>query len=493
MALSRCATRWLSWFLLSAFLASMLFVEGKYFEPQKNILYSQRYKTSVDAIWAPADAPSFMFVADNGGTSSITLDLVFTPYYNVTQTDIPGGLIEVIVLHEDDYESLGLAFENSRLICCDGILSSEGYCVDEGAAIFQEIPRIQDSFLRHAFPFVLDKSLQIRVQAELTPTVSGVHWLFLVNCLDFSADSVYFSGTFALRNSYGYLPADHWGYVPLFLALACTFILFLICWTVLLVRMHSYLHVLHYAPLVIAFLGLTESILFLWNLKLFNDTADGSPALILAASIVGALKRSSSLALLVLLGMGFPIARSPSLQFIAVSCICCASLYAGFSGFAETVNNWSEFLSSYSISAAYVFATIVPMAMISALLFGWVIVAHLNTLRLLPRNNAANTPDKFRLQFKIIALLGFTMTVFSLVETISFYRTAVYVVYWPYWWVWQGAWQIFFIVPFLLLTWIWRPSEKTPDMIYTAPDRSSDSSSSSDDEPSTESPPILST
>ena len=138
------------------------------------------------------------------------------------------------------------------------------------------------------------------------------------------------------------------------------------------------------------------------------------------------------------------------------------------------------------------FATIVPMAMISALIYGWVIVSHLNTLRLFHHGSASNDAyTRFRHQFRMIVTAGLIMTIFSLVETISVYRISVYVPYWPVWWLWTGCWQLFFIIPFLLICLIWFPSPNILDLVYKPPvdessedsdQHTSDGSSSSDPE-----------
>ena len=116
--------------------------------------------------------------------------------------------------------------------------------------------------------------------------------------------------------------------------------------------------------------------------------------------------------------------------------------------------------------------------MISALIYGWVIVSHLNTLRIFNRTTSEKAYRRFLTQFRIIVASGLSMTIFSLVETISVFRVTVYIPYWPFWWLWSGVWQIFFFAPFILISFLWPPSL---EFLYVSTSSSEDISGGEDD------------
>ena len=131
------------------------------------------------------------------------------------------------------------------------------------------------------------------------------------------------------------------------------------------------------------------------------------------------------------------------------------------------------------------------MAMISALIYGWIIIAHLSTYHLFRHPGASEVAfSRFRFQFRVISISGLMMTVFSLFSTISVIRLSLYIQYWPFWWFWNGAWKILFLVPFLCVAFLWMPTDEFLDMLWKPThDENSESDASASDHEEAESPP----
>ena len=326
----------------------MQFERGSYY------LFPQQHKAYPEAVFSPNYYP-WKYPGENA-TTTITLNVTLSSSLSGTPSSVTegvhSGLFEVIVVHEDDFDALGGSYQDRSFLCCTYSLVQAGACAEAGAVMFNRSPRVLDSYFRHATQ--LGAHSVVTVEAVLKPQLEGVHWLFFVDCTEFNQDPIYYEGCATIENPYGFLPADHWGYYPLFIALLCGYSLFAIAWVALLLRADAF-HPMHYIPLAISLVALVENALLLANLQIFNRTADGSLLIIFFATLMSATKRAIALFSFLLLGQGFPMATTRPKK---IEVWCCYTLitftYFSLVLFSDTLSGWNEQSSSYPLSAGMI-------------------------------------------------------------------------------------------------------------------------------------------
>lgn len=156
------------------------------------------------------------------------------------------------------------------------------------------------------------------VHADYKVLQSGVQNVLFQVCPSLmSLSSVALAGEISFKNPYGYLPGRFYGYLPFEGARFFAFLAFFMLYLGMVVKHRKHLLRLHYAILGVLVVATAEALS--WFLAFSHMNSQGTPyccpfpAVVISAMVFELIQKTASRALLLLICLGYGIAR-PSLQ-----------------------------------------------------------------------------------------------------------------------------------------------------------------------------------
>jgi len=289
---------------------------------------------------------------------------------------------------------------------------------------------------------------------------TGTYILAYSNCGIFTNATV--SGSFAVKNPFGYLPANEYTTMQFYGWLTVFYIGVNIVWLATLVRYFKNLFYVQSTLGYITFLALLEALATWVQYKDWNNTGVRRDPLVLATLLCSTLKHVVSwrLMLMAALGSGMTFQEmetSTAVKFFLVSV--CLMLQQCI---------WKMVLCfrySYALSAGFLVANALPGILVYAVLFAWSFSALSGILRHLEQMQQIEAKAVFRKARTILVVALLLCTAVSVVQLLDCAYTTLFS--WRFQWLpTDGLPGLLFLFILLAMLCVWAPTQESWKFSY---------------------------
>lgn len=283
--------------------------------------------------------------------------------------------VHAVVFEVDDRETIGgSAYGGQRAVCCTADLAKLGVC-KQGQIIYRP------STNNPGWPQVFGASFDIdTTETTLQPrsiqiTKTGMYNLYFIHC-DPQLKEVFVEGKTVWKNPTGYLPGrmaplmNFYGYMSL------AFVLLGIFWFSQYARFWREVLPLQNCITLVITLGMFEMALWYFDYAEFNETGARPTGITLWAVTFGAVKRTVSRMIILIVSMGYGVVR-PTLGGLTSKVILLGGTFFVASEVLEVIENVGA-VSDLSGKARLFF--VLPVAILDAFFILWIFTSLSSTL-----------------------------------------------------------------------------------------------------------------
>ncbi|KAL6123466.1 hypothetical protein ACLB2K_075988 [Fragaria x ananassa] len=296
------------------------------------------------------------------------------------------GLVEAIVLEVRDREKIGGSYLNSEAICCTPQLSKDGSC-KVGEVIIQQNPDNPDGPKRMQ-TFFEGKNEETNMELQTIEINStGMYYLYFMFC-DPELVGTSIGGRTVWRNPDGYLPGKMAPLMTFFGLMSLAYLVLGLFWFLRFVQYWKDIIQLHYHFSAVIGLGMCEMALWYFEYANFNSTGTRPMGITIWAVSFGAVKKTVSRLLLLVVSMGYGVVR-PTLGGITSKVLLFGVIYFVASEALELV----EHLGSINdFSGKTRLFLVLPVALLDACFILWIFSSLSKTLEKLQLYFNASDP-----------------------------------------------------------------------------------------------------
>jgi len=411
---------------------------------------------SRSGMFSPSDAPSDS--SPGNGRSFIAIDVNFKQ-----ETISNSGWVTTLIFQSKEKRHLGYTDANDEVhLCCTTELQNRGICNSVGNVIIQA--NQTDSTAGSTF------SMQItyftgNVSSSLTLNhdilVSGIYYVYFVNCKSNDAGIVMVDGIVTFMNPYGYLNGELFYYLPFYGIISLVYLVLGIFWFVLSLKHRSQLLKLQNCIAGVIALGMIESATLYFDNLGYNNIGENFIGAMIVGVIVSTVKRTISRILVLVVSMGYGVMK-PTLGTTAFKVAFLGILYFLFSG----ALNILELVQRTSIAARiFLYYLVFPVAFLDTVFYWWIFVSILKTisqLQLRKQTIKLQMYRKFLITLVVSGIIS-SMVIFSqLVVQITTDPDDT----WQTDWIWTAFWHILYLAILVSIAIIWRPTTNNTRYAY---------------------------
>jgi len=288
-------------------------------------------------------------------------------------------------------------------------------------------------------------------EAEDELQQGGVFMLVFSNCGGFENATV--SGSVVVRNSYGLLPGSEYYKMPFFGWLAIVYAIMFAVWAGLLAMKYQELVFLHYYVCGLVFVGLLETIAWWMTLSTWNTTGMKERYLSCTAVVLSVLKVSIAYMFILALAQGWGVTtqaleRNTNKKMEALTFFYVIACYV-----RETT---LSFRHSHNLPASYIVGSLLPTALLNALIFAWIFSSLKKLIETLSERRQEEANKIFKSSRAVLG--GCVVVVYSafVVQVLEIFE--IFSVSWRYSWVLSdGICHIVFLVALGIFMFMWKP------------------------------------
>lgn len=308
----------------------------------------------------------------------------------------------------------------------------------------------------------------VHVETKYIVKQSGLHSVIVEVCSPSEQwgivdASTRVKGSMTFRNPYGYLSAIYYGYLPFEGCRATVFALFTFLYLVLLVANWERLMPVHWCILVVVSVAFCEALA--WFLAYWDMNNTGQPyccpfpTAVAVAMVLEALRRTLSRALLLLLCLGFGVARCSLHRHELVGCGLLSAAYLAAS-LAVAAHDLVEVNDLHRSEATAVHSLWwdFPVLLFDLSFLVWIYTALLQTMADLRDNGQTIKLELYNQLAKVMAVFVAFVTGVTLVVVAA--RSGFFQWPWQLFWVQTVLWEVLNLAVMVAVTVIWQPSER---------------------------------
>lgn len=306
------------------------------------------------------------------------------------------------------------------------------------------------------------------VHADYKVLQSGVQNVLFQLCPSLvSSSSVALTGEISFKNPYGYLPGRFYGYLPFEGARFFAFLVFFVLYLGMVLKHRKHLLRLHYAILGVLVVATAEALS--WFLAFSHMNSVGTPyccpfpAVVISAMVFELIQKTLSRALLLLICLGYGIAR-PSLQkgeWLSLGTL--TLLYLG----ATMLDEASEIGEARQIGGSgggregggggsnrmlWSF----PALLCDIVFLSWIYMSLVTMMKILREQNETYKLELYTRLSSTILLFVSLFGCLTLVVLLS--RIGFFVWPWTLLWAETVAWEVLNFAVLAAVCFLWRPS-----------------------------------
>ncbi|RWW16380.1 hypothetical protein GW17_00019740, partial [Ensete ventricosum] len=291
------------------------------------------------------------------------------------------GTVKAIIFEVEDRKNIGgSAYGGQRAICCTADLAKLGACT-QGTIIYRhsdhspDWPQVLSASFKGSNPEATLPSKTIQI------TRTGMYNLYFIFC-DPSLEGLQIQGKTIWKNPTGYLPGRMRPLMKFYGLMSLAFLMLGICWFSQYARFWTeVMPVQNCITLVIA-LGMIETTLWYFEYAELNHTGIQPKEITFWAVTFGAVKRTVSRVLVLIVSMGYGVVR-PTLGGLTSNVTLLGGTFFGASEILELVENVGA-VSDVSRKPRLFLA--LPMAVLDAVFIIWIFTSLSKTLKRLQGN-----------------------------------------------------------------------------------------------------------
>lgn len=284
------------------------------------------------------------------------------------------GLVEAIVLEVRDREKIGGSYLNSEAICCTPQLSKHGSC-KVGEVIIQQNPDNPDGPKRMQ-TFFEGKNEETNMELQTIEINStGMYYLYFMFC-DPELVGTSISGRTVWRNPDGYLPGKMAPLMTFFGLMSLAYLVLGLFWFLRFVQYWKDIIQLHYHISAVIGLGMCEMALWYFEYANFNSTGTRPMGITIWAVSFGAVKKTVSRLLLLVVSMGYGVVR-PTLGGITSKVLLLGVIYFVASEALELVEHLGNINDFSGKTRLFL---VLPVALLDACFILWIFSSLSKTL-----------------------------------------------------------------------------------------------------------------
>mmetsp|Transcript_46229 Transcript_46229/g.130732 ORF Transcript_46229/g.130732 Transcript_46229/m.130732 type:complete len:510 (+) Transcript_46229:94-1623(+) len=289
----------------------------------------------------------------------------------------------------------------------------------------------------------------------------GVYMLVFSNCGEFANATV--SGSVLVKNSYGFLPGSEYYKMPFFGWLAIVYAIMFAVWAGLLVMKYQELVFLHYYVLGLALVGLLETASWWMTLSTWNATGSKERYLSCAAVVLSVMKVSIAYMFILALAQGWGVTtqaleRNTNKKMEALTFFYVVACYV-----RETT---LSFRHSHNLPASYVVGSLLPTALLNALIFAWIFSSLGSLIGTLSERYQEEATGLFKSSRAVLG--GCVVVVYSafVVQVLEIFE--IFSVSWRYSWVLSDAvCHAVFVAALGIFMLLWKPDRSLQMYSYS--------------------------
>ncbi|XP_073100475.1 uncharacterized protein C26H5.07c isoform X2 [Elaeis guineensis] len=343
--------------------------------------------------------------------------------------DTDSGKVQAIIFEIDDRESIGgSAYGGQRAICCTHDLAKLGVCT-QGAIIYR--PSTQNPEWPQVFVASFNGKDPVATLQSQTITIprTGMYNLYFMYC-DPALDGLVIEGKTVWKNPTGYLPGRMAPLMNFYGFMSLAFVILGIFWFSQYARFWREILPLQNCITLVIALGMFEMALWYFEYAEFNETGVRPKGITFWAVTFGAVKRTVSRIIILVVSMGFGVVR-PTLGGLTSKVVMLGATFLLASEVLELVENVGA-VSDLSGKARLFL--VLPVAVLDAFFILWIFTSLSKTL------------DKLQLYFK---------------------STDVYNERWQSAWIIPAFWQVLSFSLLCVICSLWAPSQNSMRYAYS--------------------------
>ena len=394
-------------------------------------------------MYSPNDLPKSSRKSESRLSLSITLS-------NESARSLNGKVITAF-MSEKAFKNMGYRNSTGALIpCCDEEAAREKKCELNKLIIPQS--HLNQVHMRETD---ISKTSTIDVMSEISQT--GMYYVVAAVCDPSITPHTKVSGMMTAEIAYGHLPATQYYSLPFFSWMSLIYVFALIVWGMLCIQYSKEImsvHLMILIVLVFFVINCLMKVLYLW---IYNST--GSDTFIYPSVFIDVITRTLTRVLTLLVCMGLGVSRA-SISDVTLKMVLFSIVYFG-------VNLFDSLLSlQQSISPEVNNLRVYITAGLDALVYFWVFHSLMNTMDDL-RQNKQHAKLAVFIRLYALLLISVVVSTATLILFSYLINNPDIKDLWKYqWFMNEGIWSIYYLVLFVCLMYMWKPSENASAYAY---------------------------
>ncbi|GMH03817.1 hypothetical protein Nepgr_005656 [Nepenthes gracilis] len=376
-------------------------------------------------------------------------------------SNFSSGYVHAIVFEVDDRETIGgSAYGGQRAVCCSPDLAKLGFC-KEGEIIHRQSTKSPGWPQVFGTSFEVDESVATLRSRSISITETGMYNLYFIHC-DQRLKDLVVEGKTIWKNPTGYLPGRMAPLMTFYGFMSLAFVILGIFWFYQYARFWKEVLALQNCITLVITLGMFEMALWYFDYAEFNKTGVRPTGITVWAVTFGAVKRTVSRLIILMVSMGYGIVR-PTLGGITSKVVMLGVTFFLASEVLELVENVGA-VSDLSGKARLLL--VLPVAVLDAFFILWIFNSLSATLNKL---QARRMMSKLFIYRKFTNALGVAVIVSVgwICYELYFKSTDVYNEHWQKAWIIPAFWQVLSFSLLSVICALWAPSQISMRYAYS--------------------------
>ncbi|XP_061995793.1 uncharacterized protein LOC133713781 [Rosa rugosa] len=370
------------------------------------------------------------------------------------------GLVEAIVLEVRDREKIGGSYLNSEAICCTPELSKDGSC-KVGEVIIQQKPDNPDGPKRMQ-TFFEGKNEETNMELQTIQINStGMYYLYFMFC-DPELVGTSISGRTVWRNPDGYLPGKMSPLMTFFGLMSLAYLVLGLFWFLRFVQYWKDIIQLHYHISAVIGLGMCEMALWYFEYANFNSTGARPMGITMWAVTFGAVKKTVSRLLLLVVSMGYGVVR-PTLGGITTKVLLLGVIYFVASEALELVEHLGNINDFSGKTRLFL---VLPVALLDACFILWIFSSLSKTLEKLQIRRSMAKLELYR-KFTNSLAVSVLLSVAWIGYELYFNASDPLSELWRRAWIIPAFWVLLAYFLLVVICVLWAPSHNPTGYAYS--------------------------
>lgn len=376
------------------------------------------------------------------------------------------GLVQAVVFELGDLKRLGIDVLSKggvrrRKYCCSPDIEKEAQC-ELGKVIVR--PRAGDNQLPRVLPIDFlgnDTVAEPVVGNGIHIKEKGMYYLWFFIC-DRELKGVTIRGKTTWKNPTGYLPGMMAPLLPFYGAMSIAYLLLGFLWFLQYMRFWRDILQLQNCITLVVFLGMCEMATWYFDYVNFNMTGSRPYGITVWAVVLGALRKTVSRLLILVVAMGFGVVR-PTLGGLSGKVV---GLGCGYMVASLALDVISNVGAIDDLTSSERIILVLPVAILDAIFILWIFTSLSKTLALLQTKKASHKLDLYRKFTNALAL--------SVVVSIAWIGYEMYSKVsdkynenWQNDWIMAGFWHILTFILLTVICILWAPSQNSTRYAYS--------------------------